>query len=1363
MKLQPCMSYTAYEDILMSVDLRHLRAASRVPLLPQHSSTPAPYKGRRANHSCLQTHCSSASTSRLHAATFSLHCLRSKQYGTRQCLRNPLIFTKMPFAVTADQSHKHIPPTHPFTDARTLRPHPALRTRPSPRPQQRIRMDVKETEGQHSKEWRNGLSCYVAPILENNCEMCSTSYLGCLNDTRSPLIGKKPGIFNKAYAKLQLRSFHSEQHPTELQESTTGDCKCMSPSHQQLSRPCCPPHSTDQLSRALPSTDPAEPAVAPPRHGASSSQGRSWTSRTWKPRSFTDIDAAGRMNPSASSLIANTKHTFTGEQCRGCFPDNEMQISPQIKAMRNGPELMSVHPRSLSKLLLAFRCHSSGWLQQLEKQPWTLLGVTEKHEATTRAHSAAKGATGPKAFAASLYTQDKFLPASRTPRPSPRQAPSSEVAAGSTRQGHGSSEFPSMHQKHLALSLTPFWPTAAGAAPDNAQTQFGGRHIPQAAHSRQFGYGQLAEVDSSAKNRQQGTVRCHLYQLPAASTLTFSVSVILQFPAPSVFHRPEHNAVPHSLGAGGLLVTVSCPVSFLTSAVIPGIGGMVGKGLPHLIHEAGEKSVTQDVGNLRVPPGAAPADNMPLSGKVSSPRRQRQAMKMTKICFPAQGRAADPSHAGRIDVNSPPSLHTKISEVIRSETISKSNLCLMHHASPPTLPHCMLSLTITIIKTPAILMFWENFNDALACNSYCNFFVFVPQTRVSPGLEAQLRYQPHWAGERNAESDAALTQPMTTVPQYFQKEAGEKQMLWYFGREYREIDTEAQSSCTVGLKVCYGRKTVMDQITKVTKCLQTAQQPMTNTKEQIPSMCRLLHCSEGGDCLTFSLCSRSGCICGSQIPALRNSERTNMFHRQHSVPRTKADTLPVLLKPSLTAMTQENRLYCTYGLAVVTIDFQEITTTKCQCLHRWQVNVNVFTAENPQNLEVFSTDVFLQVTRTIQLLILDENFYKMPSRTYSWHCVFLLKSAFSGSRTHPSYTRYFLERSLPSRRPASVKEVQYLKCNFQFESLPQLNCSCNSNAIILLGFAFETHFFRQGYGRKRTENMNQLRPNDKKKEKTTGSKRRGSLRASPKDFSIFRNKTCEAGERRAPPPETPSPRERGRNSPQYVVEQKQMASPFISPAVLDWCQRQGDPCTARGAGSSSCLGCDLGTIPDTEPLAPDARVPSAGAVPPPPAAPGPSCQDSQSIRTHSLSLTAPGIFQGTAYPHGFAGSCLTQLKDPAPHEAQSTASRAHSWQPPWPMPAPPAPCRQPTWTGNPRQGAQEGCRIFLDPPTISGRSALLLEVEKTLGHCWLGGAGLAVSCWSLGALPRAGALRLGQSRGWKMLLLLGTAITNLHG
>lgn len=54
-----------------------------------------------------------------------------------------------------------------------------------------------------------------------------------------------------------------------------------------------------------------------PRHSASS-QGRSWTSRTWKPRSFTDIDAAGRMNPSASSLIANTKHTFTGERCRGC-------------------------------------------------------------------------------------------------------------------------------------------------------------------------------------------------------------------------------------------------------------------------------------------------------------------------------------------------------------------------------------------------------------------------------------------------------------------------------------------------------------------------------------------------------------------------------------------------------------------------------------------------------------------------------------------------------------------------------------------------------------------------------------------------------------------------------------------------------------------------------------------------------------------------------------------------------------------------------------------------------------------------------------------------------------------------------------
>lgn len=51
---------------------------------------------------------------------------------------------------------------------------------------------------------------------------------------------------------------------------------------------------------------------------------------------------------------------------------------------------------------------------------------------------------------------------------------------------------------------------------------------------------------------------------------------------------------------------------------------MVGKGLAHLIRNAGEKSVTQDVGNLRVPsaPGAAPADNMPLSGKVSSLRSQ---------------------------------------------------------------------------------------------------------------------------------------------------------------------------------------------------------------------------------------------------------------------------------------------------------------------------------------------------------------------------------------------------------------------------------------------------------------------------------------------------------------------------------------------------------------------------------------------------------------------------------------------------------------------------------------------------------------------------------------------------------------------
>lgn len=82
-----------------------------------------------------------------------------------------------------------------------------------------------------------------------------------------------------------------------------------------------------------------------------------------------------------------------------------------------------------------------------------------------------------------------------------------------------------------------------------------------------------------------------------------------------------------------------------------------------------------------------------------------------------------------------------------------------------------------------------------------------------------------------------------------------------------------------------------------------------------------------------------------------------------------------------------------------------------------QVNVKVFTTENPQNLEVSSTDVFLQVTRTIQLLILDENFYKTPSRKYLWHRVFLLKSAFSGLCTHPSYARYFLERSLPSRRP----------------------------------------------------------------------------------------------------------------------------------------------------------------------------------------------------------------------------------------------------------------------------------------------------------------------------------------------------------
>lgn len=38
--------------------------------------------------------------------------------------------------------------------------------------------------------------------------------------------------------------------------------------------------------------------------------------------------------------------------------------------------------------------------------------------------------------------------------------------------------------QHSALSLTQFWPTAASAAPDNAQTRLRGQHVPQAAHSR---------------------------------------------------------------------------------------------------------------------------------------------------------------------------------------------------------------------------------------------------------------------------------------------------------------------------------------------------------------------------------------------------------------------------------------------------------------------------------------------------------------------------------------------------------------------------------------------------------------------------------------------------------------------------------------------------------------------------------------------------------------------------------------------------------------------------------------------------------------------------------------------------------------
>lgn len=60
------------------------------------------------------------------------------------------------------------------------------------------------------------------------------------------------------------------------------------------------------------------------RHSTGSCQGRAWTSGTWKPRSFPDIAAAGRMNPSASSLIANAKHTFSGEWCQG----TEGQTSP---------------------------------------------------------------------------------------------------------------------------------------------------------------------------------------------------------------------------------------------------------------------------------------------------------------------------------------------------------------------------------------------------------------------------------------------------------------------------------------------------------------------------------------------------------------------------------------------------------------------------------------------------------------------------------------------------------------------------------------------------------------------------------------------------------------------------------------------------------------------------------------------------------------------------------------------------------------------------------------------------------------------------------------------------------------------------
>lgn len=91
------------------------------------------------------------------------------------------------------------------------------------------------------------------------------------------------------------------------------------------------------------------------------------------------------------------------------------------------------------------------------------------------------------------------------------ETPKLSVLGNTTGPGHGVKPCPITVQ-HLALSLTPFWPTAAGAAPDNAQTQFGGRHIPQAAHSRQFGYGQVLHRGLGPR---VGAWLCHSGTVPA--------------------------------------------------------------------------------------------------------------------------------------------------------------------------------------------------------------------------------------------------------------------------------------------------------------------------------------------------------------------------------------------------------------------------------------------------------------------------------------------------------------------------------------------------------------------------------------------------------------------------------------------------------------------------------------------------------------------------------------------------------------------------------------------------------------------------------------------------------------------------------